>query len=247
MIQIPMNSSPIYNRTTVLSMNKPPTKPYSKATIGNIGKKQAAVVTAPQEFKPAKMPSLKMPDLLNVLHKGQKMPIDPSGRGVSRIKACFGWNISDQRCDLDASAFLIGANGRVHDDSWFVFYGQPESPDGSVKFMVNSGSIDRETIYIDLKKVNPIVTKIVFVLTINEAFEQNLNFSMVTDTYVRNLEDASNKELMSYRLEENYANVTSMTVAELYLHNGAWKFNPVGNGIHDDLAGQCSKYGVQIG
>ena len=116
-----------------------------------------------------------------------------------------------------------------------------------MKFMVNSGSIDRETIYIDLKKVNPIVTKIVFVLTINEAFEQNLNFSMVTDTYVRILEDASNKELMSYRLEENYANVTSMTVAELYLHNGAWKFNPVGNGIHDDLAGQCSKYGVQIG
>ena len=32
-----------------------------------------------------------------------------------------------------------------------------------------------------------------------------------------------------------------------YLHNGQWKFNPVGNGVHQDLAGQCRIYGVEIG
>ena len=38
----------------------------------------------------------------------------------------------------------------------------------------------------------------------------------------------------------------SMTLGELYLHQGQWKFNPVGNGVHMDLAGQCALYGVTL-
>ena len=37
-----------------------------------------------------------------------------------------------------------------------------------------------------------------------------------------------------------------MTLGELYLHQGQWKFNPVGNGVHMDLAGQCALYGVTL-
>jgi tellurium resistance protein TerD len=37
-----------------------------------------------------------------------------------------------------------------------------------------------------------------------------------------------------------------MMIGELYLHNGAWKFNAIGNGVAKDLAGLCSLYGVQV-
>lgn len=37
-----------------------------------------------------------------------------------------------------------------------------------------------------------------------------------------------------------------MTLGELYLHQGQWKFNPVGNGVHMDLARQCALYGVTL-
>ena len=37
-----------------------------------------------------------------------------------------------------------------------------------------------------------------------------------------------------------------MTLGELYLRKGEWRFNPVGNGVSMDLAGQCAVYGVNI-
>ena len=147
---------------------------------------------------------------------------------------------------MDASAFLVGANGKVPDDSWFVFYGQTDSPDRSVSFGMDSSGKDREIITVDLNRLNPSIRKIVFVLTIDQAFQNNLNFSMIRDAYVRLLDANTGQELLSYRMEEYYNNVTSMTLGELYLHNGQWKFNPVGNGVHQDLAGQCAIYGVEI-
>jgi tellurium resistance protein TerD len=47
-------------------------------------------------------------------------------------------------------------------------------------------------------------------------------------------------------MDEYYTNVTSMMIGELYLHNGAWKFNAIGNGVAKDLAGLCGLYGVQV-
>ena len=188
-----------------------------------------------------------MPPLKNQLRKGQKTLLNSGEHELKRMKVCFGWNVTDNRCDIDASAFLITGTGKVPDDSWFVFYSQTESPDNSVIFTVDSSKKDREIISVDLDKINPQIQKIVFVLTINEAFEQNLNFSMIKDAYIRILDSSTNQEIVSYQLEEYYANVTSMTIGELYVHNGQWKFNPVGNGVHQDLAGQCAIYGVEIG
>lgn len=193
-----------------------------------------------------KLPDIKLPVLQNPLRKGQKTALSPKGHMYSTIKACFGWNIKDSRCDMDASVFLIGDKEQVPGDEWFVFYGQTTSPDNSVSFGVDSMNIDREIISIDFRRLNPAITKMVFVLTINEAFENYLNFSMIKDAYVRLIDASTNKEIVSYKIEEYYPNVTSMTIGEIYLHNGQWKFNPVGNGVHQDLAGQCRIYGVEI-
>ena len=181
------------------------------------------------------------------LHQKQDLNNLLTSKGISKIKVCFGWNILDTRCDMDASAFLLGENGRVLDERWLVFYNQPLSPDRSVSFLKAENGSDREQIYIDLKKLNLAVQKIVFVLTIDEAFSKNLNFGMIRDAYVRLINDTDNQEIASFCLEEYYQNVTSMTMAELYLHNDQWKLNPVGNGVHQDLAGQCRIYGVEIG
>ena len=72
-----------------------------------------------------------LPPLPNPLGKGQKtaLPVQAGGK----LRVCFGWNVSDQRCDVDASAFLVDARSQVPGDEWFVFYGQTQSPDGSVR------------------------------------------------------------------------------------------------------------------
>ena len=185
----------------------------------------------------------RLPAFLKPVQKGQKIPLS-SGRPPGRLTACFGWNTTNAQCDVDVSAFLLGADGRVLGDSWFVFYGQTKSPDSSCTFQSTS-SQDRETITIDFHRLHPDVKKIVFVLTINEAFEKNLHFGMMKDAYIRIL-GPDQKELASFQMTEYYTNVISMMIGEIYDYNGTWKFHAVGNGVAKDLAGLCSLYGVQV-
>ena len=225
----------------------PPPRPAPSRTAPP--SRPAAASSAPRQAPPPGPPApadLPVPRLVRPLRQGQKTALAPQGGSVKRLRACFGWNVRDGRCDVDASAFLVGPGGRVPGDSWFVFYGQRQSPDGSTAFQETPGGPDREVIRVDLDRLDPGIRKIVFVLTINEAFEHGLNFSMLRDAYVRVMDAGTGQELLSYRLEEYYEAVTSMTIGELYLHNGQWKFNPVGNGVHQDLAGQCAIYGVEI-
>ncbi len=69
---------------------------------------------------------------------------------------------------------------------------------------------------------------------------------MIQDAYIRIFDSSTKTELVSFLMDEYYENVTSMMIGELYKHNGAWKFNAVGNGVARDLAGLCELYGVQV-
>lgn len=217
------------------AQNRPPRQPNNVQPALTAGQQN----TASTPGMPAARP---VPALSNKVQKGQKTLLSTSA--LSAVNACFGWNVTDARCDVDVSAFLLGADGKVIGDSWFVFYGQTLSPDQSTRF-VDGGGTDREMIQIDLTRLNPQVKKIVFVLTINDALEKRLHFGMLKDAYVRIMEP-SGKELVSFLMTEYYNNVISMMIGELYLHNGAWKFNAVGNGVARDLAGLCELYGVQV-
>ena len=186
---------------------------------------------------------MSVPTLRNPVRKGQKVPLE-SAKRLTRVKACMGWNVQNPACEVDVSAFLL-QNEKVPGDDWFVFYGQDRSPDNSVQFHAEAQP-DREMITLDFSRINPGVDKIVFILTINEALEKRLNFSMLADTYIRLLDANTNQELLSFQIDEYYANVTSMMIGEVYRHNGAWKFNAIGNGVSKDLAGLCQMYGVQV-
>ncbi len=216
------------------SQNRPPRQPQNVQPALTAGQQN----TASTPGMPATRP---VPPLSNKVQKGQKTLL--SNTALNAVNACFGWNVTDARCDVDVSAFLLGADGKVIGDSWFVFYGQAVSPDQSTRFV--EGGTDREMVQIDFTRLNPQVKKIVFVLTINDALEKRLHFGMLKDAYVR-IMDSSGKELVSFLMTEYYNNVISMMIGELYLHNGAWKFNAVGNGVARDLAGLCELYGVQV-
>lgn len=184
------------------------------------------------------------------LKKGQKVALAGAGGGaLQSIRVCLGWDVQNVACDLDASAFMLGADGRVIGDDWFVFYGQTTSPDGSVRHSGDSTGAamgDDEIIDINLQTINPNVKKITFVVTINEALEQGLNFSMVANAYVRVVDGVTGQEINRFQLTDYYANVTAMVVGEVYNHNGQWKFNAVGDGVAKDLAGLCAMYGVNV-
>ena len=221
MFQIPTKIKPAYNAGNILTLNQKNQCPASPVV--------------PSKCK------CSTPQLRNLI---QKVRIGMVGQ-LPRLRVALGWNVSCLQCDIDLSAYLLDASGKVPGDDWFVFYGQTSSPDRSVALHINESSSDREYADIDFFRLDPSIRKIVFVLTINEALERNLNFSMVQDAYIRILNPDSGQEIYSFMLTDYYDNVTSMMLGEIYLHNTEWKFNAIGNGVARDLAGLCQLYGVE--
>lgn len=187
-----------------------------------------------------------------ILKKGQKTSLSKLNPNLDLIEIGLGWDLAPggQSYDLDVEAFLLGQTDKVVGDDWFVFYNQPTSPDGSVRLLGDStngaGVGDDEIIQVRLSQVNASVSKILFIVTINEAKERGYNFSNVQNAYVRIVDKSTNNELVRFNLTDYYNTVCSMMVGEVYKHNNEWKFAPIGDGTADDLEGLCIRYGVSV-
>lgn len=248
MFDIPMKTSGALDVSGLSSLSSSSPRQPMPQTVPGYAQQQAIQQQMPQQSQPVQYAA---PSSGGVhLRKGQKFTLaGASGQTLSTVQVGLGWDVKNQACDLDASVFMLDANNRIIGDDWFVFYGQTVSPDGSISHSGDSngsGTGDDETITVNLMQVNPSVQKVVFVVTINEALEKDLNFSMVENAYVHVIDKQSNTELARFSLTEYYSNVTSMIVGELYRHNGAWKFNAVGDGVAKDLYGLCAMYGVNV-
>ncbi len=182
------------------------------------------------------------------VRKGQKVSLNQLVGGiVTGFNVFMSWDVKRNLCDLDTSVFMLGKDGKVIGDDWFVFYGQPKSPDNAIEYMVNKNTVgDRICVAMNLSRVSQQVQRLRFVTTINEAIEHGLNFGDVKRLYLRGVDASTGKDMIFYELSDYYNNVVSMVVCELYRHNGGWKFSAVGNGVDKDLAGLCSTYGVTV-
>ena len=147
-------------------------------------------------------------------------------------------------------AFLLGANGKVANDSNFVFYSNPADPSGAVRYggdnRTGAGEGDDETIFVDLATVPANVEKIDFTVTIYDAAERRQNFGQVSNAYVRVVDESTGMELIRYDLEEDFSIETAIVVAEIYRHNGEWKFNAIGSGFQGGLEALCINFGVNV-
>ena len=186
------------------------------------------------------------------LSKGQKIDLTKTNPGLTKSLVGLGWDINKydggSDFDLDAAAFLLNAEGKAASEADFVFYNNKEHSSGSVIHMgdnkTGEGEGDDEVINIDLSKVPANVEKIDFTVTIFEAEERNQNFGQVNNSYIRVLNQENGEELIHFDLGEDFSIETAVVVAELYRHNGEWKFNAIGSGFAGGLAALCRNFGL---
>ena len=189
------------------------------------------------------------------LSKGQKVSLTKGNPGLKKIVVGLGWDInafdSGTDFDLDASAFMTGANGKCPSDQEFVFYGNLEHPSGSVKHLgdnrTGEGEGDDEQIKVDLSLVPANITKIVFAATIYESDVRRQNFGQVNNSYIRIYDETNGNELVRYDLGEDYSIETAVIFGELYKHDNEWKFNAIGSGYQGGLAAICASFGIDAG
>jgi len=188
------------------------------------------------------------------LKKGQKVDLTKGNPSLSKILIGLGWDTNKYDggfdFDLDAAAFLLGANGKVTADEDFVFYNNLKHKSGAVEHMgdnlTGEGEGDDEEIKVDLAKVPANIDKIDFTVTIYEADERKQTFGQVSNAYIRVVDDTTGTEIIRYDLGEDFSVETAVVVGEIYRHNGEWKFNAIGSGFSGGLAALGRNYGVNV-
>lgn len=188
------------------------------------------------------------------LSKGGNVSLTKEAPGLTSITVGLGWDVRSTdgaAFDLDASAFLLGENGKVASDSDFVFFNNKTSTDGSVEYggdnRTGEGAGDDETVKVDLTRVPQNVTRIVIAVTIYDAEARRQNFGMVRNAYARVLNNAGGSEIARYDLSEDASTETAMIFAEVYRHNSDWKFKAIGQGYNNGLRGLALDFGVNVG
>lgn len=201
------------------------------------------------------------------LSKGQNLSLTKTAPALKIARLGLGWDTrstAGAAFDLDASAILVGDNGKVRSDADFVFYNQmgdvtlsdgrnfdPER--ASVMYQgdnrTGEGDGDDEQVVLDLTKVPTNIARIVFTVSIHEAELRGQNFGQVRNAYIRLVNDEMpepDNEIVRYDLSEDASTMTALIFAEVYRHNGEWKFKAVGQGYNDGLGGIARDFGVDI-
>ena len=190
------------------------------------------------------------------LQKGQRISLDKS---LQYALVGLGWDTNrydgGYDFDLDASAFMLGENGKLLRDEDFVFYNNLNGRDGAVVHtgdnLTGEGEGDDEVIMINMSKMPKEIKKIAICVTIHEAEARHQNFGQVSNAYIRiarvaDESDMVGETVLRFDLEEEFSIETALVVAEIYFKNGEWKFNAVAAGYQGGLAAICRSFGANV-
>ncbi|MFE7577239.1 VWA domain-containing protein [Streptomyces sp. NPDC057521] len=169
---------------------------------------------------------------MTTLSKGANMPVAPSA-----VRAVLSWTAGPGVPDVDASALVLGADGRVRSDGDFVFYNQPRHASGAVRHLGKQPGSD--TLEADLAALGPEVERIALCASADGG-----TFGQVPGLHLRLLDAGSGAELARFDMAAGPE--TAYVCGELYRRAGRWKFRAVGQGYASGLAGLATDFGISV-
>ncbi|WP_405498159.1 TerD family protein [Streptomyces sp. NBC_00096] len=179
--------------------------------------------------------------MTHAMQKGSNIPV-----AASAVRAVLRWTGGPDVPDVDASALLVGSDGRVRSDEDFVFYNQPRHPSGAVwrlgKKQLGDGITD--AVQADLRAVTPVVDRILVV-----ASAEDVPFERVHDLRIL-LYDATatggSEPLAFFDVRPETGAETALICGELYRRGDGWKFRALGEGYSNGLVGLATDHGISV-
>jgi tellurite resistance protein TerA len=168
---------------------------------------------------------------------GQNCPLPASGLHVTVMT---GRKLSGP--DLDLSAFLLNAQGKVSGDEDFVFYNQPIRADQGVELEPEQ---NRLTLHLD--RTQHSVQKIALTMTITDGQAKGQNFAEIQHVTVLVKDFLTGIEIASFALDTTKHQESALILAEFYRHQDKWKLRAVGQGFIGGLQPLAEFYGVDVG
>jgi stress response protein SCP2 len=178
--------------------------------------------------------------MTHAMLKGSNVPLE-----ATTVRAVLHWTPGQGVPDVDVSALLLGADGRVRSDEDFVFYNQPRHPSGKVwrlgKKRVAESLTD--TIQTDLAETEPGVGRILLV-----ASADGVSFDHVPALGIL-LYDAAvadGEPLARFDIKPETGAETALICGELYRRGEGWKFRALGEGYSNGLRGLATDFGISV-
>ncbi|WP_137723831.1 TerD family protein [Prescottella subtropica] len=171
-----------------------------------------------------------------LLSKGQNMTLPGD---VSHVDVVLGW--TDSTVEIDASALLLGEDRKVRSDADFVFYNQPESSDGSIRFLGTGATTEgaQARIAIDLSTVPDDVHTVALAGSIATGV-----FGDLGKLTLRVLDGAGHT--LAEHATADATTESALVFGEVYRRNGEWKVRVVGQGWDSGLSGLATDFGVTV-
>lgn len=188
------------------------------------------------------------------VHKGEEVNLSQIDPGLRRVRVGLGWDAPAEQdgaaVDIDASAFLLGRDGRVRQDTDFVFYNNLTTEADALKHLGDNtsgeGEGDDEQIEINLEVLPYDVEKVGFAVSIHNAEERRQSFGMIKNAFIRIVNLETDAELARFDLSEDASEDTAMIFGELAREGMSWKFRALGTGTTGGLYRIARDYGVNV-
>ncbi|MEU6603680.1 TerD family protein [Streptomyces shenzhenensis] len=178
--------------------------------------------------------------MTHAMLKGSNVPLE-----ATTVRAVLRWSPGQGIPDVDASALLLGPDGRVRSDEDFVFYNQPRHPSGAVWRLGKKRGAEglTDTIQTDLSGVDPGVGRILLV-----ASADGVTFDRVRSLRIL-LYDAAvgdGEALAHFDVKPETGAETALICGELYRRGEGWKFRALGEGYSNGLKGLATDFGISV-
>lgn len=160
---------------------------------------------------------------------------------TATVRAVLSWRTGPAVPDVDASALLLGAAGRVRADEDFVFSDQPVHPSGTLRHegRTSSAGHAHDSVTIDLAAMAPEVDRVVIAASAGGG-----GFGQVPELQLQLLDEAGTA-LVVFAMREARSE-TALVAGELYRRGGGWKLRAVGQGYDSGLAGLATDFGIRV-
>jgi stress response protein SCP2 len=159
------------------------------------------------------------------------------GKAFDAVKGS-AQNLAKQDIDIDASAFVIGANNKLKK---LVYFSDMIDNVNSIRLSgddltgaaASSGN-DNEIIYMDLSAIKQDVEAVHIWANIYECKNRNQVFGMVKNAFIRLVNRDTNEEVCRFNLSSaEYDTCTAIHMGSFVRADGGWKFNADGKGTTD--------------
>lgn len=170
------------------------------------------------------------------MSKGANLPVD-----ASAVRVEISWAETAGGPDVDASALLLTAAGKVRDDGDFVFYNQPRHASDAVTHLGkrSDAGVTTDTVEVDLGSMESAIARVELCASADGG-----TFGQVSGLTLRLLDSGSLAELARFEMQGE--SETAFIGGELYLREGRWKFRAVGQGYASGLAGLATDFGITV-